>query len=172
MARCDRSKEEFWRRMIGRQAGSGLSVRAWCGRLDVSEASFYWWRRRLARRGGAGPTTVRRAQPSRARAPQFVPVRITADRAAMPPANADQAHAASDTLCGAPHLQGRRAASADQAHAASGGRTDYIEIILSGDQRVRVFGAVDRWALADVLAVLHDGNVESRTSADAEAAAC
>lgn len=138
MVRREQSKEESWRGMIQRQAGSGLSVRAWCGRHDVSEASFYWWRRRLARCGGAGSTMARRARPSRTRAPQFVPVRITAD----------------------------------QAGVASGGRTDYIEIILSGDQRVRVLGAVDRQALADVLAVLHDGNVESRTSVDAEAVEC
>lgn len=137
MARQDRSKEEFWRRMIARQAGSGLSVRAWCGRHDLSEASFYWWRRRLARRDGAGPTTARRTGLSGTSAPPFVPVRITAD----------------------------------QAHAASEGRPQGIEIILAGNRRVRVLGAVDRQALADVLAVLHGSDAEPRTTAAVEATA-
>ena len=50
MASRDESKADYWRRVIRRQGGSGLSVRAWCGRHDVSEAS-YWWRRRLGRSG-------------------------------------------------------------------------------------------------------------------------
>ncbi len=49
----DRKKEVFWRRVIAGQPRSGLSVRAWCGRHEVRESSFYWWRRRLARRDTA-----------------------------------------------------------------------------------------------------------------------
>lgn len=64
------------------------------------------------------------------------------------------------------------AASADRADAASVGRPDYIEIILAGNRRVRVVGAVDRQALADVLAVLHAADVEPVHPADAEAAPC
>jgi transposase-like protein len=134
MANRDGSKEGFWRRMITRQAGSGLSVRAWCGRHDVPEASFYWWRRRLATSG----RSAHQAGGCETGTPQFVPVRISADR----------------------------------ADAASDSRPGCIEIILPSNHRVRVLGAVDRQALADVLAVVHDGGVESRMTADAESAAC
>jgi transposase-like protein len=128
MARRDRSKEEFWRRMIRQQAGSGLSVRDWCGRHSLSEPSFYWWRRRLARTGRPARKPGRRKTDT----PQFVPVRVTAD----------------------------------QAGPASS-RLDCIEIILPGKQRVSVLGAVDRQALADVLAVL-----DSIGAGSAESAAC
>ena len=46
-----RQREEFWRRIVTRQPGSGLSIRDWCVRHEVTEASFYAWRRTLARRG-------------------------------------------------------------------------------------------------------------------------
>jgi hypothetical protein len=137
MARGDRSKEKFWRRMIGRQAGSGQSVRAWCGRHDLSEASFYWWRRQLVGRD----TRARRSRSSRTSRPRFVPVRV----------------------------------SADTGHAPNGG-PNCVEIILSGERRVRVFGAVGRKALADVLAVLQAGDAGGMGGAnhgvEAEAAAC
>ena len=63
--RRDRKREQFWRRLIDRQAGSGRSIRAWCREHSVQEASFYWWRRRLAE-GGAVPA-----------GPAFVPVQLT-----------------------------------------------------------------------------------------------
>ena len=63
--RRDSKRENFWRRLIGGQAGSGLSIRAWCRKHAVQEASFYWWRRRLAE-GGAVPA-----------GPAFVPVQLT-----------------------------------------------------------------------------------------------
>lgn len=133
MARRDQSKADYWQQMIRRQAGSGLSVRAWCGRHDVSEASFYWWRRRLARTNRPAKKSNRRD----AAMPRFVPVRVAAD------------------LTGAADRQ-----------------PGCIEIILSGTQRLRVLGAVNRQALADVLAVLHSGDAEPRNPAQAEAAAC
>lgn len=54
MARLKRSveKEVFWRFVLDEQASSGLSVRAFCRREAVSEASFYFWRRELAARDG------------------------------------------------------------------------------------------------------------------------
>lgn len=48
--RRDSAKEQFWREIVAGQAASGLSVRAWCLRHEVSEASFYAWKRELARR--------------------------------------------------------------------------------------------------------------------------
>ena len=41
-----------WQALIGRQAGSGLSVADFCRRESISTASFYRWRRLLG--GGAG----------------------------------------------------------------------------------------------------------------------
>lgn len=41
MARHGESKEPFWRRIIGRQTKSGLTARAWGGRHDMSETSFF-----------------------------------------------------------------------------------------------------------------------------------
>jgi hypothetical protein len=38
---------ERWRGLLGRQAGSGLSVAEFCRRQDVSQPSFYQWRKRL-----------------------------------------------------------------------------------------------------------------------------
>lgn len=61
----DPKKETFWRRMVRTQASSVLSVRAWCRRRGLREATFYWWRAELARRDVERPT--------------FVPVRVTDD---------------------------------------------------------------------------------------------
>ncbi len=45
----DLVKEGAWRRRVDGQAGSGRTVRAWCRRHGVTEASYHWWRRELAR---------------------------------------------------------------------------------------------------------------------------
>ena len=64
----DPVKEQFWRRTLKQWQGSGLSIRSFCLRESLSEASFYQWRRELARRDQA----ARRSRPRR----RFVPVRI------------------------------------------------------------------------------------------------
>lgn len=71
MALRDPKKEAFWRRMVQGQAGSGLSVRAWCCRHHLNEAGFYGWRKELARRDAEQPE------------PTFVPVRVTEDGPAV-----------------------------------------------------------------------------------------
>ena len=43
-------KEAWWRGHVGRQADSGLSVRAYCREYELSEPSFYVWRRELRKR--------------------------------------------------------------------------------------------------------------------------
>lgn len=43
-------KEAAWRERLRNQAGSGLSVRAFCRREGLSEPSFYSWRRELEKR--------------------------------------------------------------------------------------------------------------------------
>lgn len=68
----DSKKEAFWRRVIEGRAESGLSVRAWCRRHRVREASFYWWRRTLAGRDAASRRTVRVGEA------RLVPVRVAA----------------------------------------------------------------------------------------------
>lgn len=64
-ARRDRDKATAWRRAMRAQAGSGMSVRSWCCKHRVKEASFYWWRRTLARRDAQAPQ------------PAFIPVRVS-----------------------------------------------------------------------------------------------
>ena len=61
---CDPRKEEHWRRLIQLWKNSGLSVRAFCARHQITQASFYAWRRELQQRDAA--TT-------------FVPVRVVTD---------------------------------------------------------------------------------------------
>ena len=57
-----RQREEFWRRIVTRQPASRLSIRDWCARHEVTEASFYAWRRTLARRGILRSTTAKKRQ--------------------------------------------------------------------------------------------------------------
>ena len=64
----DTAKEQFWRGAIGRQPGSGLSIRGYCRRHRLRETAFYFWRRELSRRGV-----------SVAPGPAFVPVRLSDD---------------------------------------------------------------------------------------------
>jgi len=66
----DPSKERFWRRMLAGWKTSGLTIRAYCHRQGLAEASFYTWRRQLAAR-------QRRDQASTpATLPLFVPVDV------------------------------------------------------------------------------------------------
>jgi hypothetical protein len=57
-------KEAFWRLVLAEHAACDLSVRAFCPREAISEASFYFWKREL---------TTRDAQP---KSPQIVRVRV------------------------------------------------------------------------------------------------
>ena len=65
----DLAKEAAWRRRLDRHANSGQSVRGWCRRHRMKEATFHWWRRNLARRD------------AEVQAPSFVPVHVTDDPA-------------------------------------------------------------------------------------------
>ena len=71
----DGQKEQLWRRWFEDWRSSGLSVRAFCCRRDVSEASFYAWRRELHKRD-ADPAV-------------FVPVQLIEPQAAAPSAGID-----------------------------------------------------------------------------------
>src|SRR5208283_2518723 len=52
----DHKKEAAWRRHIGAQAGSGLSVGVYCRQHGLQASGFYWWRRELARRDAEPPS--------------------------------------------------------------------------------------------------------------------
>ena len=66
-------KEEFWRLVLAEQPTSGLSVRAFCKREAISEASFYFWRRESALRDARSD-----AKPN---SPRLVPVRVVDSKA-------------------------------------------------------------------------------------------
>ena len=53
-----RKKHSGWRRHIKAQAGSDLSIAAYCRRHGLPEHGFYWWRRELARRDVQPPAFV------------------------------------------------------------------------------------------------------------------
>ena len=80
----DRSKEAFWRGVVARQAGSGLSIREWCRRQGVNEPAFYWWRRRMngqpsgatmPLQGTPAGSSLTNVEPS-ATAAEFLPIRL------------------------------------------------------------------------------------------------
>ena len=57
----DLMKESLWRERVREQLASGLTVRGYCLREQLSEPSFYAWRKNLAKRdrgadGEAGTT--------------------------------------------------------------------------------------------------------------------
>ena len=54
----------FWAQVVQEQAGSGLSVRAFCRERQLTEPSFYWWRQRLR---GARPRSRGAARGDRRR---------------------------------------------------------------------------------------------------------
>jgi transposase-like protein len=62
----DPTREQFWRDAVLGWRTSGLTVRDYCRRQRLAEASFYHWRRELRRRD----TTPRPAPPA------FVPVTV------------------------------------------------------------------------------------------------
>ena len=64
----DESREVVWRRVLGRFSGSGLSVRAFCRRERLTEASFYAWRRTIAQRD-AERAGQARSRPTRRQPP-------------------------------------------------------------------------------------------------------
>lgn len=69
----DLAKERWWRDRFKRHSASGLSVRAFCRRERLSEASFHAWRRTIAQRD----TANRRKRALRVSRPAtFVPMTV------------------------------------------------------------------------------------------------
>jgi hypothetical protein len=78
--RRDAGKQRFWQARVAQWRRSGLSVREFCRREDLSEPLFYSWRREPARReiSESLAAGVRRQGP--AQATRFLPVHIVAPR--------------------------------------------------------------------------------------------
>ena len=84
-------RERAWREVMDRQRLSGLSVRGFCRREAVSEASFYAWRRELQRRdweSASGPRPDResgvRPVASRSAVAQRTPTTVSGSAAFVP----------------------------------------------------------------------------------------
>jgi hypothetical protein len=79
----DRRREAYWRRTVGEQQGSGLTIRGFCHRRRLRESAFHFWRRELERRDAEqeqrqGPRKARTLRSRRTpRIPTFVPVRLS-----------------------------------------------------------------------------------------------
>jgi hypothetical protein len=74
---ADPRKQHHWLQHVRRWQASQLSVREYCERQQLGEASFYAWKRTLQQRGLLSDTAP---AAGRARTPLFVPVAVsTAD---------------------------------------------------------------------------------------------
>ncbi len=62
----DVAKEASWRQVLKRFATSGLSVREFCKREQLTESQFYAWRRTIGERDGESPS-----------APSFLPMVVS-----------------------------------------------------------------------------------------------
>lgn len=87
----DLERERAWREVMDRQRQSGLSVRGFCHRELVSEASFYAWRRELQRRdreSSSGPRPDResgvRPEASRSSIAKRTPTIVSGPAAFLP----------------------------------------------------------------------------------------
>ncbi len=81
----DARREGLWRKRLAKHAASGLSVRAFCRRQKVSEASFYSWRRTIHQRdteakSPAGRTTASLRRNGQSQQPAFLPMVIEGGR--------------------------------------------------------------------------------------------
>jgi transposase-like protein len=68
----DASKQKRWLELIGRWQQSQLTIREFCERQQVSEASFFSWRRVLRQRGLLGEPTAPKAAKAALQSPAFV----------------------------------------------------------------------------------------------------
>jgi hypothetical protein len=75
-SRRDPLKERFWRDALRRREANGLSVREFCARHSLAEATFYSWRAEIQRRDRAMKAAILTAAPPAGR-PKFLPVAMT-----------------------------------------------------------------------------------------------
>lgn len=86
MANRNRSveKEAFWRDVLDRHRSSGLSVRRFCLRERVAEASFYAWRREILRRDAELEEVVESGEGAKGSGRGLVPVDVVPGDAILP----------------------------------------------------------------------------------------
>lgn len=128
----DPKKERFWRQVIGRQAKSGQSIRGFCLKRGVSEASFHFWRKELAKRDGE-------SRRSRSGSPRHPTAKTSRPSRQSPSSGSRQAT-----------FVPVRVASSSELHAS----TATIEIALPSGYLVRVGSSVDSEALSKVISAL------------------
>jgi transposase len=68
----DAKREAFWRGVFPRYAASGLTIRAFCRREQLTESAFFAWRRTIAERDVEAKSPVGRS--GRSHRPAFLPV--------------------------------------------------------------------------------------------------
>jgi hypothetical protein len=76
---ADPRKQHFWLEHLQRWQSSRLSVRVYCERFGLRQASFYAWKRTLRQRGllpCTRPSAARSPRVQAPQAPRFVPVAL------------------------------------------------------------------------------------------------
>jgi len=134
-------REAYWRKMIDRWSGSGLSQTAFCRRHSLSVWSLRWWRCELKRRdsASAGSSTVRRRRRKRqSTVPAFVPVEV-----------------ASGVAQEASVLRSSTAKDEEASRGPFG--AGVIEVVLAYGRCVRIGSDFDASVLAKVVCVLEGG---------------
>ena len=82
---ADPRKQHLWLEHLQRWQSSRLSVRVYCERFGLSQASFYAWKRTLRQRGllaNPRPSAARAPRAQAAQAPRFIPVALPGRAAA------------------------------------------------------------------------------------------
>lgn len=143
--RRDLAKELFWRQMVHKWLCSGLTIRDFCRKNDLTEGSFYAWRRTIAERDQEGPsfslppqgnspppsanTSARTSRQSSAgKLPLFVPVTVAASTIPTP------------------------AASTNPPSPPTAAKP--IEVVLSSGRLVRVPVGFDGGTLREILSII------------------
>ena len=69
----DGSRESFWRRVLRRQARSGMTIAEFCGSEGLKTTAYHYWRKEIKRRDEESPSPDA--------APEFAAVQLVDDRA-------------------------------------------------------------------------------------------
>jgi hypothetical protein len=70
----DVKREAFWRGVLKRFGASGVSIRAFCQREQLTESAFYAWRRTISERDAEAKSQTGRS--GRSKLPAFLPVLV------------------------------------------------------------------------------------------------
>ena len=98
MSRRSAEKERLWRARIAEQRESGLSVRRFCSREKISEASFHTWKRErgLRDRERSEASEATGAGDDTGGDPMFVPLRVAPSQPSL--ANLELLHRSGHTI--------------------------------------------------------------------------